>query len=932
MHSRVLAIVANRNGEGMLAHTLSALEAQTLAPAASVGVDVASTDASADSMKKGLGTVVRLRSKVGFGQAVQHGVAELPDADEGDWLWFLAHDSVPAPDALETLMQTTEANRLVAVVGPKVMRADDAATINEFGETMTRMGASVRLAAGDLDQGQHDDRSDVLGVAASGMLVRRDVFEKLGGFDPALPNIDTGLDFGVRARLAGHQVTVQPEARVRRNGGAELFSVRSVSDATLTGLMRRAQLHRRFAYAPAAALVLHWLMLLPQALLRSAGHLFAKRPAAIVSEFGAAFGAMFAFGAVSAARARIRKTRSASWSELAPLRISQRAMRARRRLAGDDEVVNSRVADERVGFVQGGTLWVLALALLAGVIVNFPLLTSTAVTGGGLLPLGSFTEIWQAALWADRESAGGLVGPADPLQVLLAVLGSLTFWQPSLSVLILLVIAPVLACITAWSLARRLTRVKWVPAVMAAVWALAPTLLISIHDGRIGAVLAHIVLPLVAYAVVRASTLVRAAALGAVALAVAAAGAPSLLPALVAAFVIAAIWFAARARFGAAARMLLALVPTAALFAPLLFANIERGTSLAVFADPGVPFDYAAPDVAVLAAQLPNAELGTLATLFDQFGLAGGPWPMWVTLALVAPLALLALAAPFMRAGHGTAGIGIAVAGFATAFVSAGAVLTAFQGETSRVWTGPGISLMLLGLVVAATATLGVLDFRGKAAGALLTVLAAVSGGAIVAGALFSPAAVTPVPERTLPALVTAAASEDPMLGTLVIAAEADDTLSVELIRGEEATLGDVQTFQTTADAPTEQRSALSQLTVDLISGSSVDAEEQLRQQGIGFIVLRDAEGSAIAAYDSTQRSLNQRADLQSVGQTEVGLLWKTEIEQSEHETQMPAWSGWLMAAQLALLVISFVLALPAIKRGSRSRVTRAKDVRKDYA
>ncbi|MGO1497485.1 glycosyltransferase family 2 protein [Agrococcus casei] len=932
MQSRVMAVIANRNGEGMLAHTLSALEAQTLAPVASVGVDVASTDASVDSLKKGLDTVVRLRSRVGFGQAVRHGVAELPDADEGDWLWFLAHDAAPAPDALEALMQTVEANRLVAVVGPKVMRADDSATVNEFGETMTPLGASVRLAAGDLDQGQHDDRSDVLGVAASGMLVRRDVFEQLGGFDPALPSIDAGLDLGVRARLAGHQVSVQPFARIRRNGGAELFSVRSVSDASFTGLSRRAQLHRRFAYSHAAALVFHWLLLLPQAVIRSIGHLFAKRPAAILSEFGAAFSAMFAFGAVSSARSRIRQSRTAAWSDLAPLRISHRAMRARRRLAGDDVVVNSRVADERVGFVQGGTLWVLALALLAGVIISLPLLTSTAVTGGGLLQLGGFTDIWNAALWSDRESAGGLVAPADPLQILLALLGTLTFWQPSLAVLILLVIAPVLASITAWALARRLTRVKWVPAVVAAVWALAPTLLVSMHDGRIGAVIAHIALPLIAYAVVRARDLVRTAALGAVALAVATAGAPSLLPALVGAVVVAAIWFAVRARFSASIRLLIALVPTAALFGPLLFANLQRGTPLALFADPGVPFDYAAPDAAVLAAQLPDASLGTIATLFDQFGLAGGPWPMWVTLALVAPLALAAFAAPFMRAGHGIAGIAVALAGFSTAVVSAGTTLAAFQGVTSKVWTGPGVSLMLLGLVIAASATLGVLDFRGKAPGAILALFAVVSGGAIVAGAAVSPAVVSPLPERTMPALVSAAASDDPMLGTLVIAAGADETFSIEVIRGDGTTLGDVQTFHTTAEAPTGQRSELSQLAVDLISGGTVDASEQLQQQGIGFIVLRDAEGSAVAAYDSTQRSLNQRADLQSVGQTDAGLLWKTEVEQSGVEAQMPAWSGWLLAGQLILLAIALVLAMPAIKRGARSRVTRAKDVRKDYA
>ena len=930
VRSRVLAVIANRDGEGMITPTLEALAAQTLSPHTTVGVDIASGDSSPQAMKRELDTVVRLKSRVGFGQAVAHGIAELPDAEEGDWLWFLAHDSVPAPDALEALMQTVEANRRVTVVGPKVMRSGDTTTINEFGETVTPFGASVRLAAGDLDQGQHDDRSDVLGVASAGMLIRRDVFDRLGGFDPALPSVDAGLDLGIRARLAGHQVSLQPAARVQRNGGAELFSVRSVSDAALTGIQRRAQLHRRFAYAPAWALIVHWLLLLPQAIVRSVGHLLAKRPAAIVSEFAAAFVAMFSFGQVSGARARIRRSKKAAWSDLAPLRISWRSVRARRRLAGDDVVVNTRTADERVGFVQGGTLWVLAVAVLAGVLVNMPLLTSGAVTGGALLPLGSFTEMWQGALWGDRDSTGGLVGPADPFQILLAVLGSLTFWQPSLAILIVLVAAPALATVTAWVLARRLTRVTWVPVVVAAVWALSPTLLVSMHEGRFGAVCAHIALPLIAYAAVRSSSLTRAAALGAVALAVTTAGVPSLLPALAVAVIVAMLWYLARGRLGASVRLLVTLVPTAALFAPLAIAQFTRGTPLGIFADPGVPFGYSAPDAAILAAGLPDAGLGTLATLFDQFGLAGSSWPMWITLGLMGPLALVAFVAPFIRAGHAAAGIALAIGGFATAVVSAGTVITSHDGDSAAIWTGPGLSLMLLGLLIAATAALHVLDFRGKAVGGILVVVAAIAGGATVAGAILSPAVVTPAPERTLPALVVAAAQEDSMLGTLVIESR-PGALAITVIRGVGDDLSDVQTYVTTASAPTTERTELSQIAVDLVSGSSVDASEALQEQGIGFIVLRDGAGQ-LADYDSMQRSLNQRGDLQSVGQTDAGLLWKTEVETSGLETQTPPWSSWLLLGQLVLLGCALVLALPALKRGSRTRVTRAKNVRKDYA
>ena len=47
------------------------------------------------------------------------------------------------------------------------------------------------------------------------MLVRRDVFDALGGFDPAFAPHADDVDLCWRAHLAGHRVVVVPQARVR---------------------------------------------------------------------------------------------------------------------------------------------------------------------------------------------------------------------------------------------------------------------------------------------------------------------------------------------------------------------------------------------------------------------------------------------------------------------------------------------------------------------------------------------------------------------------------------------------------------------------------------------------------------------------------------------------------------------------------------------
>src|SRR6476646_3263252 len=85
-----------------------------------------------------------------------------------------------------------------------------------LGIQITRTGRRLASPArGEADQGQYDNRADVLAVSTSGMLVRRSVWDDLGGFDPAFVEHGADLDFGWRAQLAGHRVIVVPGAVVR---------------------------------------------------------------------------------------------------------------------------------------------------------------------------------------------------------------------------------------------------------------------------------------------------------------------------------------------------------------------------------------------------------------------------------------------------------------------------------------------------------------------------------------------------------------------------------------------------------------------------------------------------------------------------------------------------------------------------------------------
>ena len=144
--------------------------------------------------------------------STQDGAAATPC----DWLWLLHDDGAPDELTLHRLLDAARRSPSVAIAGPKHTTWSDEGRLLEVGQPVTRTGRRAGgPAPGEPDQGQHDDRSDVLGVSSSGMLVRRDVFAALGGFEPAFAPYAEDVDLCWRAHLAGHRVVVVPHARVR---------------------------------------------------------------------------------------------------------------------------------------------------------------------------------------------------------------------------------------------------------------------------------------------------------------------------------------------------------------------------------------------------------------------------------------------------------------------------------------------------------------------------------------------------------------------------------------------------------------------------------------------------------------------------------------------------------------------------------------------
>ncbi|WP_146197210.1 glycosyltransferase [Serinibacter arcticus] len=857
----VLTVLVTRGVTPWLSATLRALGAQESTPdrilvavwdpTAIVAVRDALAEAGLDQAD-----VVATGGAATFGAAVRTAIRDHP-AVVGQWLWLLHDDSAPEPGALSALLRTVEQGSSIVVAGSKQVEWAAPDELISVGVGLTRSGRRfTALEESEIDQGQYDDRSDVLAVGTAGMLVRRDVWDELRGPDPALGPYGDGADLARRARLAGHRAVVVPRSVVRHarasytgqrhpEHGEPAALDAPVEPVRSWSARRRAVLHSRLAGATTAGSVLLLLGMFVLAPVRALARVATKEFALIGPELRTPFATAAHLAAVSRARANARRTAVVPRRVLAPLQVGpgaqlaawrdtrlqraslRRSSRARSEL---EKAEAASLARRRRLALLGVTVLTVVVALVT--VGHWAL--GDALLGGALLPVDTgVRDLWTLATSPWLAVGDGHAALPQPLLAVLAFLTTVLggFWGTPVSatIAVLTVGAIPLAALGAWFAAGAATRGLAARAWAAVVWALAPTLLISLAQGRLGSIVAHLALPWVALGVARALGVQRrdvvlggmvgarrvhaevpdddgpttrkapvppasaarargsigAAAAAGLAFAVACAGAPLLLPLGLVAVVVMLLTLP-RVTTGVQAgrgRLVLVVLPAIALVGPWLtapFGTAGTGTQESsldsvvrlLLSEPGRPLPQDVPDAWQQLLLWPG-DLAPLPPALDVLG-AVGPFLLTGPVLLGAVLALLR---------GGARGRTVRIAWAVGALALAGAVLvthvpvgvaldTATGAETAvPAWSGPAVSLLLLALLVAAVVAADGLQVRlGENTFGWRQPVTAVVAAVLVIAPLAS-AVVWTWSVRTDPALLAVQVREDapvPALGRQV--------------------------------------------------------------------------------------------------------------------------------------------------------------------
>jgi GT2 family glycosyltransferase len=528
----VTAVLVCHDGAQWLPEVLDALAAQTRQPERFVVVDTGSADESAAIVVDLVGaeTLVSQPATTSFGAAIHAGldafVASPPlsrdlDGDAAvEWVWLLHDDAVPDRAALEQLLLRVEDSPSVWMVGPKA-RAWDGARLLEAGLTIDPTGhVDTGVDGVELDQGQRDDVDEVLAVGTAGALVRRDVWDRLGGLDPAWSTYAGDVDFGWRINAAGGRVVVAPDAVIRharaQTVGRRPHAVRHGSPAVYR---RRSGMQVVLSNTSPMLVVPLLLRYLVGGILRSIGLLvIARRPPQALNELLAVVGVFAHPLLVVTGRRERSKSRKVSHFEMrhlfpnaarrwhsSPFRVSQfRSERARevQRSSGSesgpvsDDAESMSLDESIVGrfFRQPSTVLFLAMSLLALVAERHVM--GSVLHGGRLLPApNGASDLWSTYTATWHPASVGSAAPAPPYLAILAVLSTIAFGKVWLVVDVIFLGAVPLSALSAYTAARGLTSAVRVRIWAAIAYSLLPAVTGAVAGGRIDVVVVAILLP-----------------------------------------------------------------------------------------------------------------------------------------------------------------------------------------------------------------------------------------------------------------------------------------------------------------------------------------------------------------------------------------------------------------------------------------------------
>ena len=204
---KVTAIIVNWNDKDVIVECIQSILDQNRNKIDIIISDNGSKDDSVEFIRKRFPSIKIIENgrNLGFGSAINRGL----DIAKGDYLLFLNSDLKLHSKCVEELANVLESDSNVGGTIPKILHIDQQNTINSLGVLINYTGIAYPNLLGQKNPSYQEPFESACGGI---FMLKREVYETVGGFDEDLFLYHEDHDLSWRIRLAGWHLKVIPQA------------------------------------------------------------------------------------------------------------------------------------------------------------------------------------------------------------------------------------------------------------------------------------------------------------------------------------------------------------------------------------------------------------------------------------------------------------------------------------------------------------------------------------------------------------------------------------------------------------------------------------------------------------------------------------------------------------------------------------------------
>lgn len=255
----VAVVIPSWNSAGLLPRCLDSLATQGVDLELLV-VDNGSRDGSLELLRQRGVPHLSLPRNTGFAAAVNLAASRV----RAEAILALNADAMLAPRAVPALAGALASQPRLGGVQPLILQLEgdgeaepgdpEAARLYSAGQALTADGRAVEIGAGEPRSEAFRSRREVFGVCGAASLLRRELFEELGGYDESYFSFYEDVDLNVRARIAGWGFLCEPAATAWHLGNASWLAGADRPSAWNARLVARNRIATQAKFMPAAAI------------------------------------------------------------------------------------------------------------------------------------------------------------------------------------------------------------------------------------------------------------------------------------------------------------------------------------------------------------------------------------------------------------------------------------------------------------------------------------------------------------------------------------------------------------------------------------------------------------------------------------------------------------------------------------------------------